>query len=113
MSENVPVALDAEPSSCDAYLVLDDTAAVVSAPPSIARSLYDHFHDNGVSCSLSPGPGGRDVIDFGNPSAGQERLIRAVFASWHKREPPGSSVWCVWLVCLVVAVWIVSLLAAG
>jgi hypothetical protein len=61
-----------------------------------------------------PGHGGVDVIDFGNPSPRQERLIRSVFASWRKEagRKETSSLWCVGMALLVVAVWIIALLAS-
>jgi hypothetical protein len=114
MPENLRDTLDGRRSACDACLIMNKRAAVVFAPPSVARNLYDQFRNSGLPCSHLPGDCGTDVIDLGKPSANQERLIRTVFASWRKdaaRQEP-SSLWCVWLSLLVVALWVVALLVS-
>lgn len=114
MPENLRAMPDDSPSPCDACLFVDKTAAVVFAPPSIARNLYDRFRNSGLHCSHLPGHCGKDVIDFGSPSVDEERLIRTVFASWRKDagRKEGSSLWCVGIALLVVALWVVALLTS-
>jgi hypothetical protein len=81
MPENLQTTSLDRPSPHDACLILDKTAAIVYVPPNEAQNLYDRFRKSGLPCSHLPGHCGADVIDFGNPSADQERLIRTVFAS--------------------------------
>jgi hypothetical protein len=98
-------------ASHGACLTLDETAAAVTAPPELSGELFAYFHGSGVPCSVASRPGGRDVIDFGNPSPDEERRIRALFAAW--RESAGgrgvSPEWYVWVALAVVAVWLVAL----
>jgi hypothetical protein len=112
--ENLRITPDTERPPLDACLVVDKTAAVVFASPSVARDLFDYFRNSGLPCSHLPGHRGSDLIDFGNPSADEERRIRALFTSWRNQtgREDGSSLWCVILVLLVVALWFVSLLLA-
>jgi hypothetical protein len=107
-------ALD-RPAPYDAWLIVDQTAAAVLVPPSEAQDLYERFRNSGLPCSHLPGHCGADVIDFGNPSADQERLIRSVFATW-KRDAgrrEASPLWCVGMALFVIAVWFVALLVYG
>jgi hypothetical protein len=110
MSENMRAATPLDrPAPNDARLIVNESAAVVLAPPSEAPSLYERFRKSGLPCSHLAGHCGVDIIDFGSPSADQERLIRTVFDSWRKDADPSgeSSLWCAWLSMLVVAIWIV------
>lgn len=114
MSENIrAISLD-RPAPYDAWLILNETAAIAFVPPSQARILSDRYRKSGLACSHLPGDCGPDVIDFGSPSAEQERLIRTVFDSWRRdvqmseESPP----WYVWLSLLVVALWVVAEIAS-
>jgi hypothetical protein len=98
-------------SSCQACLIVVNTTAVVLASPRIARNLYDHFRSKGLACSLLPGASGRNVIDFGSPSPNEQRQIRTVFASWQAESERGSLFWCAWLALLVIALWLLGMLA--
>jgi hypothetical protein len=102
------------PVPYDAWLIVNHTAAAVFVPPSEAQDLYERFRNSGLFCSHLPGHCGADVIDFGNPSADQERLIRTVFASWRKDagRKEVSPLWCVGMALVVVAVWFVALLTS-
>jgi hypothetical protein len=102
------------PSFSGAWLLLDETAAVVVASRTDSQTLYERFRNRGLTCTLLPGHCGADLIDFGNPSTSDERLIRKVFASWRQDagKHEGSLLWCVWIALLVVAVWLLSLLAS-
>jgi hypothetical protein len=93
---------------------VDKTTAVVFASPSISRELLDYFRNSGLSCSHLSSDRGTDLIDFGNPSADEERRIRALFTSWRTEagREKESSLWCVYLALLVVALWFVALLAS-
>ena len=115
MPENLHAASLDSQSPYDAWLIVNKTAAVVFVPPNQARNLYDRFRNSGLPCSLLPSHCGADVIDFGNPSADQERRIRSVFASWRKDtgRQEESYHWCVWIALLVIFVWLVSLMAFG
>jgi hypothetical protein len=114
MPENRHATSLDRPAPFDAWLIVNQTAAVVFVPPSEAQDLYHRFCNSGLPCSLLPGHCGADVIDLGNPSADQERLIRTVFSSWRKDEERKeiSSLWSVWMALFVVAVWVVALLAS-
>ena len=109
MPENLRATSERQ-SSCRACLILDETAAVVFAPPTIARNLHDHFRNCGLECALLPGRSGNEVIDFGNPSADEERRIRAAFASWQAEPERESPVWCAWLAIVVVALGLLGML---
>lgn len=69
-------------------LTLDDVAAVVVAFPPQSDDLFAYFRTEGVGCRLQRGQGvrGQDVIDFGNPGAAEERLIRKLFRKWQTRR---------------------------
>lgn len=115
MPENMLTIPEDTESSCDACLMVDKTAAFVLVSPGSARNLYDRFRNSGLSCSLLPGHDGKDVIDLRHPSPDEARRIRTVFASlaaeagWEEKSLDK----CVWLVLLVVALWLVSMLASG
>jgi hypothetical protein len=67
-----------------AILTIDATTAHISVSPAGAEELLAFFQGGGVSCCLrrQGAVGGLDLIDFGNPSARQERPIRVLFADW-------------------------------
>jgi hypothetical protein len=114
MPENSRDTLLDRRSPADTWLIVNETEAVVFAPPSASRDLYERFRNSGLPCSHLPGHCGADVIDFGNPSADEERRIRAVFAAWREdtQGKGGSSLWCVSMALLVVALWVVAMLAS-
>jgi hypothetical protein len=64
-----------------ATLTIDETTAHVTAPPGLSDALFVRMRQSGISCRLlrQEGIRGLDAIDFGNPSAAQERQIRAIF----------------------------------
>jgi hypothetical protein len=67
-------------------LVIDHTTAHVAAAPGRAAELHAWLRARGAECALRPGwgPGGLDVIDFGNPGPAEERSIRDLFAEWRR-----------------------------
>jgi hypothetical protein len=82
-------------SLCKPVLIIDDTTAHLTACPEEAAELLAWFQRRGIGCSLrrQAGIGGLDLLDFGNPSPAEERLIRAVFGEWQKRLPGVSRSW--------------------
>jgi hypothetical protein len=98
-----------------ACLTFDETAAVVRVPAELSGPLYAYFRACGVPCSLSRQPGGRDVIDLGNPSPNEEKHIRTLFVAWKTGgavpgEAAGRSVsWAVWVALVVTALWLMAL----
>jgi hypothetical protein len=114
MPENLRATSLDRPAPYDAWLILNKTEAVVFVPPSEAKDLYDRFRQSGLPCSHLPGNDGADVIDLGNPSADEERLIRRVFDAWRKDadQSEGSAMWCAWLAILIVALWLVAMIAS-
>ncbi len=69
-------------------LTVDDTTAHILAANGQADQLLAWFRDAGIACILQrrAGPADLDVINFGDPSPAEERLIRRAFARWQTRN---------------------------
>jgi hypothetical protein len=69
-------------------LTIDETTAHILAPAEQAGQLLAWFCEQGIPCQLHPQSaiGGREVLDFGNPSFAQEQRIRRVFAEWEAQR---------------------------
>jgi hypothetical protein len=69
-------------------LIIDDTTAHVTVAVETADALLDWFQAAGIGCRLRRGAGvaGRDLVDFGDPSAAEEVRIRALFDQWQRGQ---------------------------
>jgi hypothetical protein len=69
-------------------LTIDETTAHIVATPGHAEELSSWFSKEGVACSLECQVGMIDLVllDFGDPSPAQERLIRRQFAAWRRQR---------------------------
>jgi hypothetical protein len=69
-------------------LVIDETTAHIDAPPGLSAALFEWFREHAIACSLVPqqGCGGSDVLNFGNPSAAEERRIRTLLGEWERQR---------------------------
>jgi hypothetical protein len=63
-------------------LTIGATTAHLTAPPELSQALLNWFQRHETRWCLQPryGTDGTDLIDFGNPSTGEEMRIRALFA---------------------------------